>query len=119
MEQEFRESGPMNHFVQSEDVADAVLFLCSEPAQPMTGQYLDVTAGKVMSRAPRGRRVQTVLRRALARCQMLGATPLLTTREACGYQMTERWVVWSGAVKGSRSNHRSLSSEPTWLRRCR
>lgn len=46
--QEFRESAPMNQFVQAGDVADAVLFLCSERAQRMTGQDLNVTAGKVM-----------------------------------------------------------------------
>jgi NAD(P)-dependent dehydrogenase (short-subunit alcohol dehydrogenase family) len=48
VEREFRESSPMNEFVQADDVADAVLFLCSERAERMTGQDLNVTAGKVM-----------------------------------------------------------------------
>lgn len=48
VEREFRESSPMNQFVQAGDVADTVLFLCSERAKRMTGQDLNVTAGKVM-----------------------------------------------------------------------
>lgn len=48
VEREFRESSPMNQFVQAEDVADTVLFLCSERAKRMTGQDLNVTAGNVM-----------------------------------------------------------------------
>lgn len=48
VEREFRESSPMNQFVQADDVADAVLFLCSNRAKRMTGQDLNVTAGKVM-----------------------------------------------------------------------
>ena len=48
VEREFREAAPMQQFVQPEDVADAVLFLCSERAKRMTGQDLNVTAGTVM-----------------------------------------------------------------------
>jgi NAD(P)-dependent dehydrogenase (short-subunit alcohol dehydrogenase family) len=48
VEREFRESSPMNQFVRAEDVADTVLFLCSARAERMTGQDLNVTAGKVM-----------------------------------------------------------------------
>lgn len=48
VEREFRESSPMNQFVQADDVADAVLFLCSERAERVTGQDLNVSAGKVM-----------------------------------------------------------------------
>lgn len=48
VEQEFRETSPMDEFVQPEDVADAVLFLCSERANRITGQDLNVTGGKVM-----------------------------------------------------------------------
>lgn len=45
VEQEFREVSPMNEFVTAADVADAVLFLCSERAGHITGQDLNVTAG--------------------------------------------------------------------------
>lgn len=48
VEQEFREESPMNEFVQADDIADTVLFLCSSRAQRMTGQDVNVTAGKVM-----------------------------------------------------------------------
>jgi NAD(P)-dependent dehydrogenase (short-subunit alcohol dehydrogenase family) len=48
VEREFREVSPMNEFVEAGDVADAVLFLCSERARRMTGQDLNVTAGIVM-----------------------------------------------------------------------
>ncbi len=48
VEREFREVSPMNEFVRAGDVADAVLFLCSERAGRMTGQDLNVTAGIVM-----------------------------------------------------------------------
>lgn len=42
------EEAPMNTFVQGADVADTVLFLCSRRAARMTGQDLNVSAGKVM-----------------------------------------------------------------------
>lgn len=48
VEKEFRAASPMEQFVQAEDIADAVLFLCSERAARMTGQDLNVTAGTVM-----------------------------------------------------------------------
>jgi NAD(P)-dependent dehydrogenase (short-subunit alcohol dehydrogenase family) len=48
VEREFREVSPMDEFVEAGDVADAVLFLCSERARRMTGQDLNVTAGIVM-----------------------------------------------------------------------
>lgn len=48
VEQEFREVSPMNEFVQAEDVADAVLYCCSDRADHVTGQDLNVTAGIVM-----------------------------------------------------------------------
>ncbi len=48
VEREFREVAPMNEFVQAGDVADAVLFLCSERAERMTGQDVNVTAGITM-----------------------------------------------------------------------
>lgn len=48
VEQEFREAAPMQQFVQAKDVADAVMFLCSERAKRMTGQDINVTAGTVM-----------------------------------------------------------------------
>jgi NAD(P)-dependent dehydrogenase (short-subunit alcohol dehydrogenase family) len=48
VEREFREVSPMGEFVQAEDVADAVLFCCSERADRMTGQDLNVTAGITM-----------------------------------------------------------------------
>jgi NAD(P)-dependent dehydrogenase (short-subunit alcohol dehydrogenase family) len=48
VEQEFKEVSPMEQFVQAGDVANTVLFLCSEQAERMTGQDLNVTAGIVM-----------------------------------------------------------------------
>jgi NAD(P)-dependent dehydrogenase (short-subunit alcohol dehydrogenase family) len=48
VEQEFRDVSPMNEFVEAGDVADAVLFLCSQRAERITGQDLNVTAGIVM-----------------------------------------------------------------------
>jgi len=48
VEQEFKNVSPMQQFVQAGDVADTVLFLCSERAERMTGQDLNVTAGIVM-----------------------------------------------------------------------
>ena len=46
--EEFRSVSPMDEFVTAEDVADAVLFLCSEQADRMTGQDVNVTAGVTM-----------------------------------------------------------------------
>lgn len=48
VEQEFRAVSPMDTFVEASDIADTVLFLCSERAERMTGQDLNVTAGIVM-----------------------------------------------------------------------
>ena len=48
VEREFREVSPMNEFVRAGDVADTVLFLCSERAERMTGQDVNVTAGITM-----------------------------------------------------------------------
>ena len=48
VEREFREVSPMKEFVQSVDVANTVLFLCSDEARRMTGQDLNVTAGITM-----------------------------------------------------------------------
>ena len=45
---EYRAESPMTELTQPEDVADAVLFLCSGRAARMTGQDLNVTAGRVM-----------------------------------------------------------------------
>lgn len=45
VEREFRGVSPMDEFVTAGDVADAVLFLCSERAGHITGQDLNVTAG--------------------------------------------------------------------------
>ena len=46
--QERTETSPMDTFVRQEDVADMVLFLCSTRAERITGQDINVTAGKVM-----------------------------------------------------------------------
>lgn len=48
VEQEFRDASPMGELVQPEDIADAVVFLCSNRARHMTGQDLNVSAGLVM-----------------------------------------------------------------------
>jgi NAD(P)-dependent dehydrogenase (short-subunit alcohol dehydrogenase family) len=48
IEAEFRSASPVDEFVTAEDVADAVLVLCSERSRRMTGQDLNVTAGIVM-----------------------------------------------------------------------
>ncbi|MFB6173149.1 MAG: SDR family NAD(P)-dependent oxidoreductase [Halobacteriales archaeon] len=48
VEREFRELSPMGEFVEAGDVADAVLYLCSERARRVTGQDLNVTAGVTM-----------------------------------------------------------------------
>lgn len=45
---EYRAESPMDAFTRPEDVADAVLFLCSDRAARMTGQDLNVTAGRIM-----------------------------------------------------------------------
>lgn len=45
---EFRAVSPMDEFVSADDVADTVLFLCSDRANRMTGQDLNVTAGVTM-----------------------------------------------------------------------
>ena len=39
---------PRNELVQREDIADAVAYLCSEESKRITGQDLNVSAGKVM-----------------------------------------------------------------------
>jgi len=48
VEREFRSVSPMDEFVAAGDVADTVLFLCSERAARMTGQDVNVTAGVTM-----------------------------------------------------------------------
>jgi NAD(P)-dependent dehydrogenase (short-subunit alcohol dehydrogenase family) len=48
VEAEFRSVSPMNEFVEAGDVADTVLFLCSERADRVTGQDVNVTAGVTM-----------------------------------------------------------------------
>lgn len=48
VEREFREVSPMSEFVTATDVADTVLYLCSDRARRVTGQDLNVTAGIVM-----------------------------------------------------------------------
>ncbi len=48
VEEEFQNVSPMKKFVQASDVADTVVYLCSEHADSMTGQDLNVTAGIVM-----------------------------------------------------------------------
>jgi NAD(P)-dependent dehydrogenase (short-subunit alcohol dehydrogenase family) len=45
VEDEFRSVSPMDEFVEAGDVADTVLFLCSDRAGRMTGQDVNVTAG--------------------------------------------------------------------------
>lgn len=45
VEAKFQEVSPLNEFVTAGDVADAVLFLCSERAAHITGQDINVTAG--------------------------------------------------------------------------
>lgn len=48
VEAKFRSASPMDEFVTAEDVADAVLVLCSERTRHVTGQDLNVSAGVVM-----------------------------------------------------------------------
>lgn len=45
---EFRAISPMGEFTQPDDVADAVVFLCSTRAARITGEDLNVSAGVVM-----------------------------------------------------------------------
>lgn len=40
---------PMGKFCQAEDIADAVLFLCSEKSKMMVGQAIDVDAGELLA----------------------------------------------------------------------
>jgi len=40
---------PMGKFCEPEDIADAVLFLCSERSKMITGQALDVDAGELLA----------------------------------------------------------------------
>jgi 2-hydroxycyclohexanecarboxyl-CoA dehydrogenase len=42
-------AAPMNRFVTAQEVANAMLFLCSEEASAMTGQALNVTGGYLMT----------------------------------------------------------------------
>jgi NAD(P)-dependent dehydrogenase (short-subunit alcohol dehydrogenase family) len=44
-----REATPMNRFVESREVAAAMLFLCSSDASAMTGQAINVTGGLIMT----------------------------------------------------------------------
>jgi NAD(P)-dependent dehydrogenase (short-subunit alcohol dehydrogenase family) len=48
VEQEFKAASPMEELIQSTDIADTVLYLCSEQASHVTGQDLNVTAGACM-----------------------------------------------------------------------
>jgi NAD(P)-dependent dehydrogenase (short-subunit alcohol dehydrogenase family) len=48
VEAEFREFSPMTEFVQAADIANTVLYLCSDRAERVTGQDLNVTAGITM-----------------------------------------------------------------------
>jgi 2-hydroxycyclohexanecarboxyl-CoA dehydrogenase len=48
VEAEFRSASPMDEFVTADDIADAVLVLCSERTSHVTGQDLNVSAGIVM-----------------------------------------------------------------------
>jgi NAD(P)-dependent dehydrogenase (short-subunit alcohol dehydrogenase family) len=40
---------PLGKFCEPEDIADAVLFFCSEKAKMITGQALDVDAGELLA----------------------------------------------------------------------
>lgn len=46
--QEMIEAAPLETMIDPEDIADTVLFLCSESSKKITGQDLNVTAGRVM-----------------------------------------------------------------------
>jgi 2-hydroxycyclohexanecarboxyl-CoA dehydrogenase len=45
----WEEAAPMNRFVTPEEVANAMLFLCSDEASAMTGQALNITGGFLMT----------------------------------------------------------------------
>jgi NAD(P)-dependent dehydrogenase (short-subunit alcohol dehydrogenase family) len=45
VEEEFKSVSPMEQFVQASDIANTVLFICSEKAERITGQDINVTAG--------------------------------------------------------------------------
>jgi NAD(P)-dependent dehydrogenase (short-subunit alcohol dehydrogenase family) len=46
---EWTEAAPMKRFIRPEEVAGAMLFLCSDEASAMTGQALNITAGFLMT----------------------------------------------------------------------
>lgn len=46
--EEAEQKAPRHELVQPEDIGDAVAFLCSDAAERITGEDLNVTAGKVM-----------------------------------------------------------------------
>ena len=48
VERSFREGSPLGEFTRAEDVAGAVLYLCSTRADRVVGQALNVTAGRLM-----------------------------------------------------------------------
>ena len=48
VEREFRRASPQNEFVDASDIAEMVMFLCSQSADRITGQDVNVSAGKVM-----------------------------------------------------------------------
>jgi 2-hydroxycyclohexanecarboxyl-CoA dehydrogenase len=43
------EASPMNRFVEPQEVASVMLFLCSSEASAMTGQAINVTGGFIMT----------------------------------------------------------------------
>jgi NAD(P)-dependent dehydrogenase (short-subunit alcohol dehydrogenase family) len=43
------EATPMNWFVEPQEVASVMLFLCSADASAMTGQAINVTGGFIMT----------------------------------------------------------------------
>jgi len=47
--QSWAAGSPMNRFIDPTEVADVVLFLCSDLSRAMTGQALNVTAGMLMT----------------------------------------------------------------------
>jgi 2-hydroxycyclohexanecarboxyl-CoA dehydrogenase len=46
---EWEDAAPMKRFVTADEVADALMFLCSDAASGMTGQALNVTGGFLMT----------------------------------------------------------------------